>query len=60
MFSRCARGSRDFVLFSVDDRAWNVEEIALKRELDGMLREKLGSLVTGLNFDGSMFESCKD
>lgn len=55
MFSRCASGSCDFVLFSVDDRAWIVEDIALGPGLDGMLREKLDSLAKDLNFDDSMF-----
>ena len=59
MFSRCARGSCDFVLFSVDDRAWIVEDIALNRELDGLLREKLESLTKGLNFDDSILEVMK-
>ena len=59
MFRRCARGSCDFVLFSVDDRAWIVEDIVLRRILDGMLREKLDSLVKDLNFGDSMFETCK-
>ena len=47
------------MLFSVDDRAWIVEDIVLRRILDGMLREKLDSLVKDLNFGGSMFEACK-
>ena len=59
MFSRCARGSCDFVLFSVDDRAWIVVEIVLRRKLDGTLREKLESLAKGLKFGDSMFETCK-
>jgi len=59
MFSRCARGSCDFVLFSVDDRAWIVEDIVLRRKLGGMLREKLDSLVKGFKFGDSMFGTCK-
>ena len=55
MFSRCASGSCDFLPFSVDDRAWNVEDIALNRELDGLLREKLDSLVKGFSFGDSIF-----
>lgn len=59
MFSRCASGSCDFVLFSVDDWACIVEDIALNRELDGLLREKLESLTKGLNFDDSILEVIK-
>lgn len=59
MFSRCASGSCDFVLFSVDDWACIVEDIALNRELDGLLREKLESLTKGLNFDDSILEVMK-
>jgi hypothetical protein len=55
MFSRCASGSCDFVLFSFDDRAWIVEDIALEPKLDGMLREKLDSLVKDLKFGDNMF-----
>ena len=59
MFSRCASGSCDFVLFSVDDRTWIVEDIILSRELDGLARKELDSLAQGLNFDGSILEKCK-
>ena len=59
MFSRCASGSCDFVLFFVDDWACIVEDIALNRELDGLLREKLESLTKGLNFDDSILEVMK-
>jgi hypothetical protein len=55
MFSRCASGSCDFVLFSVEDRTWIVEDIALRPKLDGTLREKLDSLFKDLNFGDSMF-----
>ena len=59
MFSRCASGSCDFVPFSVGLRACIVEDIALKRELDNLLRERLDSLTKGLNFDGSILEIIK-
>lgn len=59
MFSRCASGSCDFVLFSVDDRACIVEDIILDRELDGVARDKLDNLAKGLNFDCSILEKCK-
>jgi len=59
MFSRCASGSCDFVLFSVDDRACIVEDIALDQELDGLLREKLDSMAKGLSFGDSILEISK-
>ena len=59
MFSRCASGSCDFVLFSVDDRACIVEDIALNRVLDDLLREKLASMAKGLNFGDSMLKISK-
>lgn len=57
MFSCCASGSCDFVLFSVGLRACIVEDIALNREVDGWLREKLDSLVKDLKFGDSMLET---
>ena len=36
-----------------------VEDIALKRELDGLLREKLDSLAKDLNFGDSILEMSK-
>ena len=59
MFSRCAKGSCDFVLFSVDDRACIVEDIVLNRELDGFARKELDSLAQGLKIDGSILEKRK-
>lgn len=59
MFSRCASGSCDFELFSVDDRACIVEDIALDQELDGLLREKLDSMAKGLSFGDSILETSK-
>ena len=58
MFSRCASGSCDFVLFSVDDRACIVEDIVLDWELNGLARKELDSLAQGLKFDGSILEKC--
>jgi hypothetical protein len=59
MFSRCASGSCDFVLFSVDDRAWIVEDIVLGRALDAFACNKLDSLAKGLELDGIMLEKGK-
>jgi hypothetical protein len=56
MFSRCASGSCDFVLFSAGEQAWIVEDIALIWKSDKLLREKRDSLLEGLKLRESISE----
>jgi hypothetical protein len=49
MFRRCARGSCDFVSFSVDERVRIVEDIGLLQKRIGLFRLKVESLVESLN-----------
>jgi hypothetical protein len=56
MFNRCARGSCDFVSFSVDERVRIVEDIDLLQERVAPFRLKIGSLVESLKLWDSIME----